>query len=103
MFFLYNDGGIQWTIGGERGFPGYGEAVVGISNRYGNNDIIIPYSTANIDKTSNVGIPGVWIFKVGTGINIRLLFLYNVRMYNLCIPKIYYVSYNYFIQIYILE
>ena len=86
VFLLYNDGGIQWTTGdnsgGVNGLGGY-EAIAGISaggfsrSRY----IIIPTSGSpnilNIDKTSNVGIPGVWMFKVGTGLyeTSRLLYL----------------------------
>ena len=76
VFFLYNDGGIQWTTGDDSfGTNGLGgnEAIVGISSgSYFINLILIPFSLSpnilHIDKTSNVGIPGVWMFKVGTGI-----------------------------------
>ena len=77
VFFLYNDGGIQWTTGDDsRGTNGLGgnEAIVGIGSGsyFSNFNIIIPLSLSpnilHIDKTSNVGIPGVWMFKVGTGI-----------------------------------
>ena len=87
VFFLYNDGGIQWTTGDDSGGVnglGGNEAVAGICDgsffrrsRY----ILIPTSGSpnilNIDKTSNVGIPGVWMFKVGTGLyeTSRLLYL----------------------------
>jgi len=74
VLFLYKDGGIQWTTGDESGGAnglGGDEAIAGISYRY-NDYILIPGSRypsiLNIDKTSNVGIPGVWMFKVGTGI-----------------------------------
>ena len=77
VFFLYNDGGIQWTTGDNSGGVnglGGSEAIIGISTgHFSNHDdyIIIPlYASANIlhiGKTSNVGIPGVWMFKVGTG------------------------------------
>ena len=74
VFFLYNDGGIQWTTGddsgGTNGLGGH-EAVVGISAGDGDNFVMIPESGSpcilNIDKMSNVGIPGVWMFKAGTG------------------------------------
>ena len=74
VFFLYNDGGIQWTTGDESdGINGLGgdEAIAGISNGDGDNFIMIPESGSpcilNIGTASNVGIPGVWMFKVGTG------------------------------------
>ena len=76
VFFLYNDGEIQWTTGDEsdgiNGLGGSG-AVVGISSgNYFSDYVFIPLSLSpnilHIDKTSNVGIPGVWMFKVGTGI-----------------------------------
>ena len=74
VLFLYADGGIQWTTafssGGTGGFGG-NEAVAGISAGDGVNFVTIPGSFTpsiiNIDNTSNVGVPGVWIFKVGTG------------------------------------
>lgn len=76
VFFLYNDGGIQWTTGDDSGGTnglGGNEAVVGISSgNYFSDYTYIPFSLSpnilHIDKTSNVGIPGVWMFKVGTGI-----------------------------------
>ena len=75
VFFLYNDGGIQWTTGDNSGGVnglGGNEPFAGISAGYPSDDyIIIPLSASpnilHIDKTSNVGIPGVWMFKVGTG------------------------------------
>ena len=73
IFFLYNDGAIQWSSVGEHGDPFYGEPIVGISaGDHENFFYVHGPSTGNIldiDKTSNVGIPGVWIFKVGTGKN----------------------------------
>ena len=72
--FLYDDGGIEWTTGDySGGVNGLGgdEAVAGISAGDGVNVITIPGSLTpsiiDIDNTSNVGIPGVWMFKVGTG------------------------------------
>ena len=74
MIFLYPKGGIQWTTGddsgGENGFGGR-EAVAGINAGDGVNHITISGSRTpsiiNITQTSNVGIPGVWMFKVGEG------------------------------------
>ena len=84
VFLLYNDGGIQWTTGdGSGGFNGLGgyEAIAGISDRsyFSSYSLIIPLSLSpnilHIDKTSNVGIPGVWMFKVGTGIELHISLL----------------------------
>ena len=74
VLFLYPDDGIQWTTafssGGTNGFGG-NEAVAGISAGDGVNFITIPGSLTpsiiNIANTSNIGVPGVWMFKVGTG------------------------------------
>ena len=67
--FIYVHGGLQWTTGdSSSGFP----ALAGINVGDGINNIIIPGSlTANITsiaQTSNVGIPGVWMFRVGEGV-----------------------------------
>ena len=74
--FLYDD--IQWTTGdssgGTDGLHG-NEAVAGITAGDGVNFIAIPGSLTpdiiNIDNTSNVGVPGVWIFKTGTGMYVH--------------------------------
>ena len=70
--FLYADGRIQWTTGDtSNGIDGLGgtEALAGINAGDGVNSITIPGSLTpdiiNITQTSNVGIPGVWMFKVG--------------------------------------
>ena len=59
--FLYADGEIQWTNG----------ALAGINVGDGVNSITIPGSLTpsiiNITQTSNVGIPGVWMFQVDRG------------------------------------
>jgi len=75
VIFLYADGRIQWTTGGNSGgFRGLGgtEALAGINAGDGLRFETLPGSLTtgiiNIDKTSNVGTPGVWIFKVDTGI-----------------------------------
>ena len=56
--------------GGTDGLGG-DEAVAGVSAGDGVNFITIPGSLTpniiNIDNTSNIGVPGVWMFKVGTG------------------------------------
>ena len=74
VLFLYADGGIQWTTGdssdGINGLNGT-EALAGINAGDGVNFVTIPGSMTpgimNITKNSNVGIPGMWIFKVGEG------------------------------------
>ena len=73
--FLYAYGEIQWTTGDTSGgFNGLGgdEAVAGINGGDGVNYFTIPGSSTpdiiNIDETSNVGIPGVWMFQVGEGV-----------------------------------
>ena len=64
VIFLYADGKIQWTDENNR-------TVAGINAGDGINSITIPGSETpsiiNITQTSNVGIPGVWMFKVGKG------------------------------------
>ena len=74
VMFLYADGEIQWTTGDDsNGTNGLGgiEALAGINAGDGVNHITIPGSLTpsiiNITQTSNVGIPGVWMFKVGEG------------------------------------
>ena len=74
VIFLYGDGRIQWTTGdasgGNDGLGGT-EALAGINAGDGLNFETIPGSRTasiiNIDKTSNVGVPGTWIFKVDAG------------------------------------
>ena len=85
VIFLYADGGIQWTTGDDSGgINGLGgtESVAGINAGDGINSITIPGSLTpsiiNITQTSNVGIPGVWMFKVGEG---------NVLYNNACYIK----------------
>ena len=61
VMFLYADGKIQWENG----------ALAGINAVDGVNYVTIPGSLTpsiiNITQTSNVGIPGVWMFKVDGG------------------------------------
>ena len=72
VIFLYAYGRIQWTtgdmFGGVNGLGG-DEAIAGISAGDGVNYFTIPGSQTpniiNIDETSNVGIPGIWMFQVG--------------------------------------
>ena len=70
--FLYADGEMQWTTGdASYGIDGLGGniAVAGINAGDGIRAVTIPDSLIlNISKTSNVGIPGVWMFKVGEGV-----------------------------------
>ena len=67
--FLYHD--IQWTTGGNsggRGGLGGTEALVGINAGDQIGSITVPGSRTpnitNIVNTSNIDIPGVWMFKV---------------------------------------
>jgi len=68
VIFLYSD--IQWTTSDSTGNYGLDgtEALAGINGCDDVNDVVIPGSlTQNIigiTETSNVGIPGVWMFRV---------------------------------------
>ena len=71
MLFLYADGEIQWTTGNASGgFNGLGgtAAQVGFNAADGIRFASVPGSQTpaiiNITTTSNVGRPGVWIFRV---------------------------------------
>ena len=71
MIFLYADGLIQWSTGGASdGVNGLGgtPAQVGFNAGDGINYAAVPESRTgeiiNIDTTSNVGVPGVWVFQV---------------------------------------
>lgn len=89
VIFLYADEGIQWTTGGggiSGGVNGLGgsPAQVGFNAGDGVRSYRVPESQTaavlNISMTSNVGVPGVWIFQVNgedirtpiSGINIKL-------------------------------
>ena len=71
VIFLYADGEIQWTTGdasgGTDGFGGT-PAHVGFNAGDGIRFASVPGlqndSIINITTTSNVGIPGVWIYRV---------------------------------------
>ena len=95
--FLYED--VQWTTGdssgGDDGLGG-NEAVAGITAGDGVNFVTIPGSLTpdiiNIDNTSNVGVPGAWIFKTGAGMYVHIYehnvcdFVYNgafVQLYHM--------------------
>ena len=74
--FLYADGEIQWTTGdASRGRNGFGgtPAQVGFDAGDGVRFFSVPGSQTaeivNIDTTSNIGIPGVWLFQVNGDIN----------------------------------
>ena len=72
--FLYACGRIQWTTGdrsgGVDGFGGF-EALAGVNAGNGINQFTIPGSQTsdiiNITHTSNVDIPGIWMFRVTEG------------------------------------
>lgn len=69
--FLYADGLIQWTTGdasgGSGGFGGT-PAQAGFNAGDGINYATVPGSRTsqivNISMTSNVGVPGMWTFKI---------------------------------------
>ena len=74
VIFLYADGLIQWTTGdasgGSGGFGGTA-ALVGVDAGDGVTSATVPESLigdiVNIDTTSNIGVPGVWVFSVEGG------------------------------------
>ena len=74
---MYADGRIQWTTGyysgGDDGLGGT-EALAGINAGDGHNSYTIPGSQTpsivNITQTSNVGLPGVWIY------NLKCMFIH---------------------------
>ena len=74
VVFIYIPGLIQWTTGdasgGTNGFGG-SEALAGINAGDGVNAEALPGSQmpniVDITLTSNVGIPGIWMFKIGEG------------------------------------
>ena len=71
---MYADGRMQWTTGdnsgGYNGLSGT-EALAGINAGDRINHVTVSGSRTssiiNIARTSNVGIPGVWMFQVGRG------------------------------------
>ena len=75
VIFLYAD--LQWTTGdnsfGDDGLGGT-EALAGINAGDGVNSVTIPGSRTpnitNLVMTSNVGDPGVWMFKIGQGLQV---------------------------------
>ena len=71
VIFLYADGGIQWTTGdASEGVDGLGgiPAHVGFNAGDGNRSATVPASRTDdivdIELTSNVGIPGMWVLQV---------------------------------------
>ncbi len=71
VIFLYADGEIQWTTGdasGGTGGLGGTPAQVGFNAGDGIRFATVPGSRTsdiiNITQTSNVAVPGVWIFRV---------------------------------------
>ena len=79
--FLYGD--LQWTTGDNSGGTNglYGtEALVGINAGDSIHSVTVPGSRApnitNVVNTSNVGTPGVWIFRIDKS-------MYNNNIYNI--------------------
>ncbi|XP_065911625.1 protein mesh-like isoform X3 [Dysidea avara] len=71
VIFLYADGEIQWTTGdASSGLNGLGgiPAQVGFNAGDGLRYAAIPQSRTNaiinITRTSNIGVPGVWVFRI---------------------------------------
>ena len=70
VLFLYADDLIQWTTGDISGTNGLGgtPAQCGFNAGDGDRFFSIPGSQTaailNIDSTSNVDVPGLWIFRV---------------------------------------
>ena len=69
--FLYADGGIHWTTGdaseGNGGFGGTPAQVgfnAGDGERFANITSSQTPDVVNVDSTTNVDTPGVWIFRV---------------------------------------
>ena len=62
VIFLYADGRIQWA----------NRALAGLNAGDGINYETVPGSLtsriATISRTTNVGVPGIWMFKVDEGI-----------------------------------
>lgn len=80
VIFLYADGEIQWTTGDDGisdGVDGLGgsPAQVGFNAGDGYRFYSIPESQTagiiNISMTSNIGVPGAWMFQVN-GEDIRI-------------------------------
>ena len=75
---------MQWTTSdsafGDDGLAGI-EALAGFNIGDGENYITIPGSRTSsiidIDKTSNIGTPGVWMFQVDLGINVVCMYFPN--------------------------
>lgn len=71
--FLYQDGGIEWTTGdasgGNNGTGGI-PALAGINAGDGIHFYTLPMSLSDdvihIEETSNVDVPGKWMFRVDT-------------------------------------
>ena len=66
VIFLYADQLLQWTLH---------KATVGYDTKNGTNFYNVPESDTlliiNITHTSNVGIPGIWMFQTGQGMCIH--------------------------------
>ena len=93
---MYAEGRIQWTTGDRSGgLHGLGgtEALVGIDAGDCINHVTVPGSRTsdiiNITRTSNVGIPGVWMFQVGRGMYLcTMVTLHSVCMY-MCVHAVW--------------
>ena len=71
VLYYYADGEIQWTTGdASGGINGLGgtPARVGFNAGDGVRSATVPVEVITIANTSNVDIPGVWIFQVDESI-----------------------------------
>ena len=99
VILLFAGGEMQWTTGDDSGgVNGLGgtEAVVGINVGDGITFTTLPGSMTpsiiNITQTSNVGIPGMWIFQVGSG---KLLHVFVHTYIRILYIRIYIYIYIY--------
>ena len=88
MLFLYPDKRIEWTTGDSQGGTnglGGTPALAGINTGNGVDSVTLPGSLTpsiiNITQTTNVGIPGMWMFKVNEG-NYVILYYYGSNLVN---------------------
>ena len=84
---MYAEGRMQWTTGdnsgGSNGLGGT-EALAGINAGDSISHVTVSESLTpniiNITRTSNVGIPGVWMFWIGNGTYVYMHISVDIRM-----------------------
>ena len=89
VIFLYAHKRMQWSISDFDRL----HAVAGISAGDGINFNTIPESQTaeiiNVDETSNVGIPGVWMFQAGKSMLPVGMLLLKSKVQNICGTKLF--------------